>query len=111
MKRMEKEDDRILREQLLAVHGIGPETADSILLYALKKPVFVIDAYTKRILSRHGIMGHDEPYPDFQELFHSSLERDVELYNEYHALFVATGKSFCRPKTRCTECPLLSLEH
>jgi endonuclease-3 related protein len=111
MKRMEKEDDRILREQLLSVHGIGPETADSMLLYALKKPVFVIDAYTKRILSRHGIMGHGEPYSDFQELFHLSLERDVRLYNEYHALFVATGKSFCRPKPRCTKCPLLPLKH
>lgn len=111
MERMEKEDARILREKLLSVHGIGPETADSILLYALKKPIFVIDAYTKRILSSHGIIGHDEPYSDFQELFHLSLKRDVRLYNEYHALFVATGKFFCKPKPLCAECPLLSLEH
>lgn len=111
MKRMGKEDARILREQLLSVHGIGSETADSILLYALKKPLFVIDAYTKRILSRHGIVGDDKPYSDFQELFHLSLERDVRLYNEYHALFVATGKFFCKPKPLCAECPLLSLEH
>jgi endonuclease-3 related protein len=111
MKRMGREDASIVREQLLSVHGIGPETADSILLYALEKPIFVIDAYTKRVLSRHGIIGHDEPYPDFQKLFHLSLERDVRLYNEYHALFVATGKFFCKPKPLCTECPLLSLEY
>ena len=106
MKRMGKEDAAVLREQLLSVHGIGPETADSILLYALEKPVFVIDAYTKRILSRHGIIGHDEPYSHFQELFHLSLKRDVRLYNEYHALFVATGKFFCKPNPLCAECPL-----
>jgi len=111
MKSMGKEDARILREQLLSVHGIGPETADSILLYALDKPIFVIDAYTKRILSRHSMIGHDEPYSDFQELFHLSLKRDVRLYNEYHALFVATGKFFCKPKPFCAECPLLLLEH
>jgi len=111
MKRMEKEDARILREQLLSVHGIGPETADSILLYALGKPLFVIDAYTKRILSRHDIIGNDESYSDFQNLFHLSLKRDVRLYTEYHALFVATGKLFCKPKPLCAECPLLSLEH
>jgi endonuclease-3 related protein len=68
--------------------------------------VFVIDAYTKRILSRHGIIGHNEPYSDFQELFHVSLKKDARLYNEYHALFVATGKSFCRPRPLCAGCPL-----
>jgi len=111
MKRMEKEDTHILRAKLLSVHGIGPETADSILLYALNKPIFVIDAYTKRILSRHGILGHDEPYSDFQKLFHLSLRSEAGLYNEYHALFVATGKFFCKPKPLCAKCPLLSLEH
>jgi len=110
VKKLAKEDDRILREKLLSVHGIGPETADSILLYALGKPIFVIDAYTKRILSRHGIMGHDEPYSNFQKLFHSSLGRDVRRYNEYHALLVATGKFFCKPKPLCVKCPLFSLE-
>ena len=110
MKRMRKEDAGILRRQLLSVHGIGPETADSILLYALGKPIFVIDAYTRRILSRHGILGHDEPYPDFQNLFHLSLEGNVRLYNEYHALLVETGKSFCKPNPLCAECPLFSSE-
>jgi endonuclease-3 related protein len=111
MKRMGKEDACILRRQLLSVHGIGPETADSILLYALGKPIFVIDAYTKRILSRHDIIGNNESYSDFQKLFHVSLGRDVRLYNEYHALLVATGKFFCKPTPLCTECPLISLEH
>jgi endonuclease-3 related protein len=96
-----------LRKKLLGIHGIGPETADSILLYALEKPVFVIDAYTKRVLSRHGIMEQERSYDDFQELFHSSLKRDVRLFNEYHALFVMAGKNFCkRNKPLCDKCPL-----
>ncbi|GBD98910.1 endonuclease III [bacterium BMS3Abin07] len=95
-----------LREYLLGVNGIGPETADSILLYALEKPVFVIDTYTKRILSRHGIMDSSESYDSFQELFHESLPAKVPLFNEYHALLVKTGKEFCRPKPHCHGCPL-----
>lgn len=106
IKRMKEEEIHALREKLLSVNGIGPETADSILLYALGKPIFVIDAYTKRVLSKHRIMDHDKSYEDFQALFHSSLERDVKLYNEYHALFVRVGKTFCRPKPQCDECPL-----
>jgi len=107
MKRMKKDDVHSLREKLLSVNGIGHETADSILLYAHEKPIFVIDAYTKRVLSRHSIMEHDEPYDKFQELFHSSLGKDVKLFNEYHALFVRAGKTFCkRKKPLCDECPL-----
>lgn len=106
LKRMAKEDAYTLKEKLLRVHGIGPETADSIILYALEKPIFVIGAYTKRVLSRHGIMKGDEPYEHFQELFHSSLKRDIRLYNEYHALFVRVGKTFCRPAPVCKDCPL-----
>ena len=108
MKRMKHEDImHSLREKLLSVNGIGPETADSILLYALEKPVFVIDAYTKRVLSRHAIMEHEKPYEKFQELFHSSLREDVRLFNEYHALFVKVGKTFCkRKKPLCDKCPL-----
>ena len=75
MKNMRKEKIHSLRKKLLDVNGIGPETADSILLYALDKPIFVIDAYTKRVLSRHNILGHDKPYDRFQELFHSSLKK------------------------------------
>ncbi|MBI1810546.1 MAG: endonuclease III domain-containing protein [Nitrospirae bacterium] len=106
MKRMKKEDMHSLRNKLLSVNGIGPETADSILLYALDKPIFVIDAYTKRVLSRHNILGHDEPYDRFQELFHSTLRKDVKLFNEYHALFVRVGKMFCKTKPVCERCPL-----
>ncbi|MDP2278329.1 MAG: hypothetical protein Q8K51_08915, partial [Nitrospirota bacterium] len=105
-KNMKKKEMHSLWEKLLSVNGIGPETADSILLYALDKPIFVIDAYTKRVLSRHNILGHDEPYDRFQELFHSSLKKDVKLYNEYHALFVRVGKTFCKSKPICEGCPL-----
>jgi endonuclease-3 related protein len=107
MKRMEEEDLNPLREKLLHVNGIGPETADSILLYALEKAVFVIDAYTKRVLSRHGIMGHEKSYDEFRNLFHSALKRDIGLFNEYHALFVMVGKTYCkRKRPLCGQCPL-----
>ena len=107
MKRMKKDAMHPLREKLLNIHGIGPETADSILLYALEKPSFVIDAYTKRVLSRHKVMEHDRSYDDFQGLFHSTLQRDVQLFNEFHALFVQAGKTFCKRRAPlCDECPL-----
>jgi endonuclease-3 related protein len=106
MKNMRKEEMHSLRKKLLSVNGIGPETADSILLYALAKPIFVIDTYTKRVISRHNILGHDETYDKFQELFCLSLEKDVKLYNEYHALFVRVGKMFCKTKPICEGCPL-----
>lgn len=106
MEKMKAEETSTLRKRLLSVNGVGPETADSILLYALEKPVFVIDAYTKRILSRHGIMNLDGSYEEFQALFHSSLRRDIRLFNEYHALLVKAGKLYCKPRPRCEECPL-----
>jgi endonuclease-3 related protein len=106
MKRMKAEDLTYLRESLLSVNGIGPETADSILLYALEKPVFVIDAYTKRILQRHGVVTEKETYHELQELFHNNLKHDVELFNEYHALIVMLGKDHCKPKPACKGCPL-----
>ena len=106
MKRMKHEKTDTLRKKLLHVHGIGPETADSILLYALDKPVFVIDAYTKRSLSRHNIINHDESYERIQDLFHTTLKRDSELFNEYHALFVRLGKTYCKTEPMCNGCPL-----
>jgi endonuclease-3 related protein len=109
MKRMKTDNVNSLRERLLCVHGIGPETADSILLYALEEPVFVIDAYTKRVLSRHGIMEGNRSYNEFQEFFHASLQRDVGLYNEYHALFVKVAKTHCRTRPDCGACPLFGL--
>jgi len=112
MKRMGKEDLHQLRQVLLTTNGIGPETADSILLYALAKPVFVIDAYTKRVLSRHGIMSYDRSYDEFQRLFHSSIKKDVRKFNEYHALFVKVGKTFCKRRNPlCDECPLKVYPH
>lgn len=95
-----------LRVDLLAINGVGQETADSILLYALGRPVFVIDAYTKRVFSRHGIMDMRASYEEYQDLFHGSINADAAVYNEYHALIVSVGKDFCRPEPRCEGCPL-----
>ncbi|MBA4372938.1 MAG: endonuclease [Thermodesulfovibrio sp.] len=106
MKRMKKVPLLIMREKLLAVNGIGPETADSILLYALEKQTFVIDAYTKRVLSRHNILQHEAAYDTFQALFQANLEEDIQLYNEYHALIVRLAKEHCRPRPLCDGCPL-----
>ncbi len=109
MKKMKAEETLPLRERLLSVKGIGPETADSILLYALGKPVFVIDAYTKRILSRHKLVSERSTYHELQGIFHENLPHDVKLFNEYHALFVMLGKDYCKPKPRCEGCPLQGL--
>ncbi len=95
-----------LRTELLSINGTGPETADSILLYAGQKPVFVIDAYTKRILSRHGVMSYEKSYDEFQNLFMKHLSPDVSLYNQYHAMIVNVGKDFCRKRPLCHSCPL-----
>lgn len=99
------------REELLSVKGIGRETADSILLYAFNKPVFVVDAYTARITIRHRLIEPDADYEQLRYLFESNLPEDIQLFNEYHALLVRTGKEFCRPKARCPACPLEKLPH
>ncbi len=107
LKIMSLADTLNLRQQLLSVNGIGPETADSILLYALDKPVFVVDAYTKRILLRHGFIKEDAGYEQIQNLFMQNLKPKVKLFNEYHALLVRLGKEFCgKNKPRCEQCPL-----
>ena len=99
-----------LRQELLGVHGIGPETADSILLYALGRPAFVVDAYTKRILARHGWVSWETPYDALQRVFTQRLPRDAALYNEYHALLVELGKTTClKRRPKCGECPLRDL--
>ena len=98
-----------LREELLALKGIGPETADDILLYACDKPVFVVDAYTRRIFSRHGLVPETIPYEGLRAFFEANLEPDLHLYQEYHGLIVWTGKDFCGKTPRCAECPLGSL--
>jgi len=102
---------RELREKLLSVNGLGPETADSILLYALDRSVFVIDAYTRRVLRRHRLIRGDEDYEEVRALFEEHLPRRRRLYNEYHALFVRVGKYHCRPKARCEGCPLACFPH
>lgn len=95
-----------LREKLLSVNGIGPETCDSILLYAFDRPFFVIDAYTKRIFSRLGLAREDIPYGELQDYFTANLPRSVKIYNEYHALIVKLGKDICRKKPLCGACPI-----
>ncbi len=98
-----------LREKMLQINGLGPETVDSILLYAGEKPVFVVDAYTKRILLRHGLVPETAGYAELQNLFMENLDHDVRLFNEYHALLVHVGKYFCKPRENCGPCPLNGL--
>ena len=99
-------DTESLRKELLSIKGIGPETADSILLYAAKRPVFVVDAYTYRILRRHELIWDDASYDELQELFMKDLPHDETLFNEFHALIVETGKRFCKKRPLCEDCPL-----
>lgn len=100
-----------VRGRLLAIHGIGPETADAILLYAGHRPTFVVDAYTKRVLRRHHIIWSDAEYANVQRLFHEAIAPEPRIYNEYHALLVAVGKKHCRSRARCDGCPLDGLPH
>ena len=106
LDRMFAVDTCELRRELLGVHGIGEETADSILLYAAERPVFVIDAYTRRILSRIGLAPDKDRYADYQRLFMDNLPADSGLYNEYHALLVWLGKNVCRGRPLCQQCCL-----
>ena len=100
-----------LRQQLLSLYGVGPETADSIILYAAGKPVFVIDAYTRRITGRIGLAPDSNSYTAYQALFMENLPLDERLFNEYHALLVHLGKDVCRRRPRCRECPLGDICH
>ena len=109
MKRMARTPLEPLRDELLSIHGIGPETADDILLYACDKPIFVVDAYTRRFLHRHGHVDATIGYADLQALFHRRLASDIALYKEYHALIVYLGKDYCRSKPKCEGCPLAPL--
>jgi len=110
MAKMAREPADSLREELLGVTGIGPETADSILLYALGKPVFVVDAYTRRILSRHGIVVVEQmDYEELRSFFEENLPCDLTLFKEFHALLVIAGSRFCKKNALCNECPLRPL--
>jgi endonuclease-3 related protein len=106
---MSAREPRVLRAQLLDVSGIGRETADSIILYAAGLPVFVIDAYTRRVFGRLGLIGGDESYDALQERFLSELPSDPGLFNDYHAQIVTHAKETCRPRPRCLECALRSM--
>jgi endonuclease-3 related protein len=106
MKRMARQPMPGLREELLAVHGIGPETADDILLYACGHRVFVVDAYTRRLLVRHGHAKPSVRYEEMRAVFEDHLDADLELFREYHALIVYTGKDHCRSRPNCEQCPL-----
>jgi endonuclease-3 related protein len=101
-------DADALRGELLSVRGVGRETADSIVLYGAGRPLFVIDAYTYRILVRHGVIQEEAGYDEIQSLFMDNLPHDVELFKEFHALIVKTGKLYCKKKPLCTACPLAS---
>lgn len=104
---MKKKRTSVLREELTAISGIGPETADSILLYALERPVFVVDAYTRRIGSRHGLFEYDAPYDAIRNIFERSIPVRAAVYNEYHALLVRVGKEHCaKHEPRCDSCPV-----
>jgi len=106
-KKMFSGDSGELRKKLLNVNGIGPETADSILLYAGKKPFFVVDAYTKRVFSRHKLISKDFTYYQIQEFFSQNLDRNIELFNEFHAQIVMLGKTICTSKNPdCAKCPI-----
>jgi len=106
LRRMASQNTDQLRKELLDVSGIGPETCDSILLYAFNRPIFVVDAYTKRIFSRHNIISDSLEYHDIQKLFMGNLPSDREIFNEYHALIVRLAKTHCKFRPRCDLCPL-----
>ena len=109
MRLMKSQDLVSLRERLLKVDGIGPETADSIILYALEKPIFVVDGYTRRVFSRHNLISEKWSYEEVQRMVMGELGRDVGVYNEFHALLVFLGKHWCRRVPRCHGCPLEGL--
>ncbi|MDD5644167.1 MAG: endonuclease III domain-containing protein [bacterium] len=104
LENMARVDTDTLRKNLLDVKGIGPETADSMLLYAFGRPVFVVDAYTRRLFSRHGFFDEKTDYDIIRMFFESKLPATAGLYGDYHAQIVETGKMFCRKKALCGEC-------
>lgn len=109
LRRLKRRDTEDLREELLAVHGVGPETADDILLYALGRPVFVVDAYTRRVFSRLGLVSSRVGYEELRQLFERELPRDAALYNEFHARIVLHGKRVCLARDpHCGQCRLRS---
>ncbi|MBI3696081.1 MAG: endonuclease III domain-containing protein [Acidobacteria bacterium] len=112
LRRMFRVPTQQLRQELLAIHGIGEETADSILLYGGNHPIFVVDAYTRRILERHQMIPAPASYQQIQEVFHRQVAPSAPVYNEFHALLVQTGKQHClKSEPRCAGCPLEGFPH
>ncbi|MFY9270445.1 MAG: endonuclease III domain-containing protein [Candidatus Manganitrophaceae bacterium] len=114
LDRMFSENPTRLRQELLAIRGIGPETADAILLYAGRFPLFVVDAYTRRIFSRHLLIDEQADYNQVQRFFMDRLPNEQKIFNEYHALIVETGKRFCKTRkteAKCSECPLVNFHY
>ncbi len=109
IEKMKLQKLSVLREQLLTVNGIGEETADSILLYGLNKPIFVVDAYTRRIFTRHDFFNARASYSSMQRFFMQNLPKTLKIYNEYHALLVRLAKDFCRTKPQCSTCLINAL--
>jgi endonuclease-3 related protein len=109
VERMAEDEPGELRGKLLGVEGIGPETADSIVLYAAGHPIFVVDAYTRRVFARLGHVKGDEPYDTVQRFFMERLPPNAPLFNDFHAQIVRLGKDVCRPRPRCDGCPLEAL--
>lgn len=103
---IEDQDTDALREALLATHGVGPETADSILVYALGRLSFVVDTYTTRVVTRHGLLAEGARYEAIRAMFTRHVRADLAMYNEYHALLVWAGHHYCKPKPLCAACPL-----
>ncbi len=106
LKAMARVETAQLRKELLAVKGVGPETADSILLYGFHRPIFVVDTYTRRVVGRHGLAEEMAGYRELQEMFMQQLPPDASVFNEYHALLVRVGKLHCQRSPRCQDCPL-----
>ncbi len=109
LEAMSERPDAELREELLSIYGVGDETADDIMLYAFGRPLFVVDAYTRRIFGRLGLVDPKLKYGALQAVFQDSVPRDVALYNEYHGLIVMHGKAVCKTRPVCSECPLDSV--
>lgn len=110
LNRVARQNTDRLREEFLNVNGVGPETCDSILLYAFNRPVFVVDAYTRRVFSRHGLFSGTAGYDEIQKIFMDNLPRDKGLFNEYHALIVRLAKEICKTRPCCAACPLKGVQ-
>jgi endonuclease-3 related protein len=107
---MSIEETSLLRTKLLSINGLGEETVDSILLYACNKPIFVVDAYTKRIFSRYGLINEDMSYGSIQEFFMRNVPEDIQIYNDYHAQIVLLGQSVCKRDPKCESCPIRNID-